>query len=146
VVTSNKTCLGFNEKKNNSIVGLSCLFSVFFAVFPSLFFSSSRRPCFSARSQFYAAVPSCFSCPGVLLCGRAPRSISCFYRRFASRALDFPNRFLTPTGRSAHAQCSVKDFSIFIVLALALSLGSCCQDSRFLGQIRQGCAQAPVDM
>jgi hypothetical protein len=33
------------------------------------------------------------------------------------------------------------------VRALALILlGSCCQDSRFLGQIRQGCAQAPVDL
>jgi hypothetical protein len=33
------------------------------ADFSSLFFSSSRHPCFSARSQFYAAIPSCFSYP-----------------------------------------------------------------------------------
>jgi hypothetical protein len=80
-----------------------------------------------------------FLAPEFSLCSRAPRPISCFHRRFASRGLDFPNRFLTPIGRSAHAQCSVKDFSIFVVRALALILlGSCCQDSRFLGQIRQG--------
>jgi hypothetical protein len=80
-----------------SVLSFLCLFSL--AV-------SLLDPSFSPPS-LAAFLASEFS-----LCGSAPRPISCFHRRFALRALDLPNRFLTSTGRSAHTQFSAAQFLI----------------------------------
>jgi hypothetical protein len=123
--------------------------------FSLLFFSSSRRPCFSARSQFYAAVPGCFSCrrPWLLFLPLSSPSV-------VERPGSFPASttfclacfgFSQPVSHTDWKECARTMFrqGFFYLRSACPGLDS----SRFLlprfafsRSDSPGCAQAPVDL